>query len=287
LLPAFGNHRQWSAVNIADNVSRTVCATYKVASCGAVLYGRCVGIRSVHVTRGDTATNELWYEAEVGDWVAAWRLLPQGGRVVFGELRLFPNEPRRKAGRWSADRLGDRARVPGGGITVKELRRLVLEIGEHRRRSQSEVGRWIGREQRRKQPLGYPFGPEGLFERHGVTEAFVDPASGLEGGFVATHLPPKRMRRDERFYAEMAAAYAEAVSAGNNRPIDTIAQALGRSRNTVKDVIREARARGLLTETTHGRAGGRLTARAKRLLKPRKDESAGPSQAARSSRRPP
>jgi hypothetical protein len=89
------------------------------------------------------------------------------------------------------------------------------------------------------------------------------------------------------FYAGMAAAYAEAASAGHNRPIDTIAQALGRSRNTVKDVIREARARGLLTETTHGRAGGRLTARAKRLLKPRKDESAGPSQAARSSRRPP
>jgi predicted transcriptional regulator len=46
------------------------------------------------------------------------------------------------------------------------------------------------------------------------------------------------MRRDERFYAEIAAAYAEAVSAGNNRPVDTIAEALGRSRNTVKDVIR-------------------------------------------------
>jgi predicted transcriptional regulator len=86
---------------------------------------------------------------------------------------------------------------------------------------------------------------------------------------VATHLPPKRMRRDDRFYAEMAAAYAEVVAAGNNRPVDTIAEALGRSRNTVKDVIREARARGLLSETTHGRAGGRLTAKAKRLLKQR------------------
>jgi transposase len=77
------------------------------------------------------------------------------------------------------------------------------------------------------------------------------------------------MRRDDRFYAEVAAAYAEAVAAGNNRPIDTIADALGRSRNTVKDVIREARARGLLTETTHGRAGGRLTAKAKKLLRRR------------------
>jgi biotin operon repressor len=135
------------------------------------------------------------------------------------------------------------------------------------------------KEQRRTQPLFYPFGPEGLFEHHGATEAFVDPASGLGGGVVATHLPPKRMRRDERFYAEMAAAYAEAVSAGNNRPVDTIAEALGRSRNTVKDVIREARARGLLTQTTHGRAGGRLTAKARKLLKQR--------QAASSARRPP
>jgi hypothetical protein len=228
-----------------------------------------VAIRSVHGTRGDTKTDELWYEAEVGEWVAAWRLLPQGGRVVFGEVRLFPNEPRRKAGRWSADRLGDRAQVPGGGITVRELRRLVLEIGRHRGQARAEVTRWVRKEQRRRQPLFYPFGPEGLFERHGASEAFVDPASGQTGGAFATHLPPKRMRRDERFYAEMAAAYAEAVSAGNNRPVDTIAAALGRSRNTVKDVIREARARGLLTETTHGRAGGRLTAKAKRLLRQR------------------
>lgn len=228
-----------------------------------------MAIRSVRVRRGDTATDELWYEAEVGEWVAAWRLLPQGGRVVFGELRLFPNEPRRKAGRWSADRLGDRTQVPPSGITVRELRRLVIDIGEHRRRAISDVSRWVGKKKRREQPLLHPFGPEGLFERHGVTEAFVDPTVGDASGALATHLPPKRMRRDDRFYAEMAAAYAEAVAAGNNRPIDTIAEALGRSRNTVKDVIREARARGLLTETTHGRAGGRLTAKAKKLLKGR------------------
>jgi transposase-like protein len=223
-----------------------------------------VAIRSVHVTRGDTATDELWYEAEVDDWVAAWRLMPQGGRVVFGELRLLPNEPRRKAGRWSANR----AQVPGGGITVKELRRLVNEIGQHRREAQSGVANRITKELRRERPLGYPFGPEGLFERHGASQAVVDQTSGSVS-VVATHLPPKRMRRDDRFYAEMAAAYAEVVAAGNNRPVDTIAEALGRSRNTVKDVIREARARGLLSETTHGRAGGRLTAKAKRLLKQR------------------
>jgi hypothetical protein len=225
-----------------------------------------MAIRSIRVRRGDTATDELWYEAEVGEWVAAWRLLPQGGRLVFGELRLFPNEPRRKAGRWSADRLGNRAQVPGGGITVNELRGLVARIGDHRRQAQAEPARWVMKEQRRERPLGYPFGPEGLFARHGVSEALVDETGGVVSGVVATHLPPKRMRRDERFYAEMAAAYAEAVAAGNNRPIDTIAAALGRSRNTVKDVIREARARSLLTETTHGRAGGRLTAKAKKLL---------------------
>jgi hypothetical protein len=227
-----------------------------------------VAIRSVHVTRGDDASDELWYEAKVGEWVAAWRLLPQGGRVVFGELRLFPDEPRRKAGRWSAERLGDRAQVPGGGVTVKELRRLVLEIGEHRRQALSEVSRWVRKEMRREKPLGAPFRPEGLFARHGVTQAFVDQTRGEVSAF-ATHLQPKRMRRDDRFYAEVAAAYAEAVAAGNNRAIDTIADALGRSRNTVKDVIREARARGLLTETTHGRAGGRLTAKAKKLLRRR------------------
>jgi hypothetical protein len=233
-----------------------------------------MAVRSVHVTRGDVVTNELWYEADLGDWVAAWRLLPQGGRMVFGELRLFPNEPRRKAGRWSADRLGDRAQVPRGGITVRELRQLVLDIGRHRGQARAEVGRWVANEERRQRPLGDPFGPEGLFARHGLSKAFVDQARGEVIGFDM-HLPPRRMRRDDRFYAEMAAAYAEAVAAGNNRPIDTIAEALGRSRNTVKDVIREARARGLLTETTHGRAGGRLTAKAKRLLKQRDTESAG------------
>jgi hypothetical protein len=72
--------------------------------------------------------------------------------------------------------------------TVKELRRLVLEIGEHRRQALSEVSRWVRKEMRREKPLGAPFRPEGLFARHGVTQAFVRPNAWR--GERLCHAPP-------------------------------------------------------------------------------------------------
>jgi hypothetical protein len=214
-----------------------------------------VPIRFVQERRGDSVVRETWFEVPLGDWIAAWRLLPHGGRTVFGELRVYPNEARHRPGRWSAERLGDEAKVPQGGITADTLRQ-VAEPDVHRRRAHEEIAQF-GERLLRRWPGYDAFGPAGVLGRHGIR------AEDFEAG---------RLRLDDLFYAELAAAYADAVEAGNTRPIDTLAEEIGRSRNYVRDVIREARARGYLTKTASGRAGGRLTIKARKLLRQRDEE---------------
>src|SRR5262245_40279635 len=80
---------------------------------------------------GKVAVLEVWREVSVGPgWMAALRLLPRPGRVIVGEVRLFPDErpfPGRHVGRWSAEYLGVAAPCPPGGVTGRLLRRLPLQ----------------------------------------------------------------------------------------------------------------------------------------------------------------
>ena len=81
---------------------------------------------------------------------------------------------------------------------------------------------------------------------------------------------PRRARkagRPDRFYAQLAATYTRVVSRGGRHPIKDIAKRRRVEPSTVREWIREARARGLLTTGTRGRASGQLTPFAQRVLK--------------------
>jgi hypothetical protein len=195
--------------------------------------------------------HEAWAEVEIDrDWVAAYRLIPQGGEVVLAELRLLPNEPGRKAGHWSADTLGARAPAPPGGLTADILR--AVPIGEHRRLIENSLGEWkatLGKEFFMRRDLG---------ELVEVIAQDVAQRPGHEG-------------RGDPFYARVAALYVARIEEGNRRPIPQIARELGRTPAYVRNVLHDARQRGLLTKTQPGKAGGNLTAKARRLLARKED----------------
>lgn len=75
---------------------------------------------------------------------------------------------------------------------------------------------------------------------------------------------PGRAGRGDRPYADLAARYLE-LCAESDRPVVDLAEERFQSVSTVRNLLTEAGRRGLI-ERTQGRAGGRLTAKAKQLL---------------------
>lgn len=75
----------------------------------------------------------------------------------------------------------------------------------------------------------------------------------------------KSRRRDDHYYAMVADAYAKITAAGETRPLPTLSEWTGLGIDTMRTQVSEARKRGILTGV-HGRAGGRLTDKAKALL---------------------
>jgi hypothetical protein len=71
-------------------------------------------------------------------------------------------------------------------------------------------------------------------------------------------------RDNEHKYAKAASAYVERL--GERRPIQALAEHLIVSVPHARNLIYEARKRGLLTEAQPGRAGGTLTPKAMDLL---------------------
>jgi hypothetical protein len=94
-------------------------------------------------------------------------------------------------------------------------------------------------------------------------------------GFEPDALDQPRSRgysQPNRFYAQIAAAYCEAIECRCRAPRREVAEQLNRtygggySEAFVRDALRCARARGLLTPAVHGVARGRLTDRGKAAL---------------------
>lgn len=70
--------------------------------------------------------------------------------------------------------------------------------------------------------------------------------------------------RGDEFYAHVAATYVAHLD--SHRPIEQTADKLSLSTARIRNLVYEARRRGLLTKVTRGRAGGELTDKAKELL---------------------
>jgi hypothetical protein len=200
---------------------------------------------------GGQVVREAWLEVRLDDdgapgWIAAYRVVPVDGRPVIAEVRLFPAEPRRDPGRWSAETLGSGATVPLGGLPFAAVR--ALKPSKHLHATWPQVVNVM-----RKVAGGAPL------ERQGFTE----PAQ----------LPPRRPGRrghDDLFYASWAERYERAASS-SRRPIRVLVEefeAEGRSFTDgyVRDVVHRARKRGFLTGEEPGRGVGKLTPKARRVL---------------------
>jgi hypothetical protein len=191
----------------------------------------------------DELPHETWLEVGLDGWVAAYRLIPQEGRPVVAEVRVFPDENApRPQGRWSAERLGDRAPVPIGGVPARVLRQ--LRVREH---------------------LALY---DDIVQAHQDQQSFR--VSLLDHGFTQVVKEAGRRGRSDLFYAEIASAY---VSLSADRaPIQRLRDRLEEDEGlyfaeaTVRDFVNQARRRGLLTPSPPGRPGGELTTKAQELL---------------------
>ncbi len=78
---------------------------------------------------------------------------------------------------------------------------------------------------------------------------------------------PGTAGRPDRYFAEWAFAYAKKLAEGSRSPIKDLAAEHGRTAGQVRDLIHDARVRGLLSKERQGRAAGSLTPKAIQLLR--------------------
>ena len=144
--------------------------------------------------------------------------------------------------------MGGKAQAPPGGLTARLLRK--VRLGESARFTRKFL-QWY------RERLGDTgFLPEHLLGRQGLA-------------------PPEKttIRRRGRkgmpdlFYARIARDYAKAINRGGRQPITDVAEAKRLPRNKVRDMVHQARERGLLTDGIPGRPIGQLTQKGMMLLR--------------------
>lgn len=188
---------------------------------------------------------ELVLPEQYKEWRAASRLAVQDGQLVVAELRVFPAEEAYPTpGVWSAEVLGVAAPVPLGGLPGRLLRR--VRLGQPAKHTERFL------RMSKSKPLGQFFRE-------------LDLRAPAERSEPSRPQRPRRGRPD-LFYARLAAAYVKAVQRGEQRPIRWLATQRRTEPATIRDMVHEARERGLLTPATQGKSGGALTPRALAML---------------------
>lgn len=144
--------------------------------------------------------------------------------------------------------------VTGDDVTARLLRRLPLgELADVARRHAIEEAQ--RRAKRGEVVLSMTF-----------DDGTVGRARLLDLNFVGDlGRRPGRAGRPDIQYAQLAEQYDALLTAGR-QPVPEMAEAMHLSESQVRNLVNEARRRGLLTKGTKGRARGQLTAEARRLL---------------------
>ena len=188
------------------------------------------------------------FEAPLEDapgWYVYALFLVQDGHLVIGELRIFPGDPatrhRMKGGRrpapigeWQNHR-EDIDVLPIGGLTSSVLR--TVRTGELLAHAHAKV------------------------RDHA---SFPDPLPAATA-LADAPLRVGRAGRGDLFYARWAAWYCQEI--GGHAPVAVLAARHGLKREQVRDILHEARRRGLLSRGRKGAASGALTEKAQRLLR--------------------
>jgi hypothetical protein len=168
-----------------------------------------------------------WQETDLpGGWTVREDLAPEDGRRIVTSLTIRPT----KAGA-----------VPTGGVTARLLR--LVKVGQFASGLRQTLAKFYG----------------------------ADAATRIFDGIGWASRPrrrkrPARLRADDRYYAELARDYVELGQTGERKPTAALAAARGVPDDVMRSHIHLARKNGFLTETGRGKAGGELTARARRAL---------------------
>jgi hypothetical protein len=200
----------------------------------------------------------IWREVDLdGGWTAAFRFMHVDGDISLGEIRVYPTESvddqRRRGvyglwpGQWSAERLGQDAPVPRGGLPARVLRSV---------RVQEALVATMATLTRATAEAG-----DSALMRDALAPWHLDELSRL------LQRRPGRHGRPDVEYAQIAQRYVNHVAAGNPKPIRELALQLGRPEDHIRQLIATARHRELLTRSARGRPGGHLTERACALLR--------------------
>jgi hypothetical protein len=197
---------------------------------------------------------QTWVEHRLeGGWVAAYRLMVKGGRPVVAEARLHPDAPPGEAhsGGWSEEA----SDVPPEGIPGRALKELRL------RTPLSHFSQFLHQLKR---------------DRKFATQ--ISRSFGIPVGSEMARRRPGRPGRPDSYYLAWAKAYVERLAEGSRRPVkDLVEHPPVRisgyisdggeiSEATIRDLVHEARERGLLTRSPKGRPGGELTPKARQIL---------------------
>jgi hypothetical protein len=183
-------------------------------------------------------------------WAVAVWIVERRGRPVIGEVRVYPATPQtRKPGRWD----GTPRDVPVGGLE----RRLLVKVPLGR--YAPAVMGWISAAATRPggAPAVYTTGPN---------LAWVDRILPGAASLAPRPRPERPVGRSDAYYAELAAAYVERLAAGSVSPVKDLAAKRGETPGRIRDLLHEARVRGLLSKGEAGKRGGYLTPRARQVL---------------------
>jgi hypothetical protein len=172
----------------------------------------------------------VWLEVPVAnlEWVAAYRLVLRDASPAVAEVRVRPNGPE----------------IPPGGVTTRDVLRQV-KIAAHIDENWAACST----------ALLKAYGRDVLYGQRGASTAHPQSL-------------PERKRRGrpitwtDRELTRLAARYLELQP---RRPVPRLAEEKDLSEQQTRNLLRQARARGLLTHPPRGMAGGELTRRAKIL----------------------
>ena len=196
----------------------------------------------VSVGIGDGETDLIYVETELeeGWWVYAVYLLVDG-EPTLAELRVFPEDGRDEDeeahdfGEWSQSLSGlASTTAPLTSRLLRDLSLIALKNAAKPGLEQMNLG-------------------EGRFKT-------------IADSFVTSESKPGRKGRSDDHYLPIAIRYADLIAQGDRSPVETLASQLKLRPAQARDLIHEARVRGLLTKGQRGRAGGVLTEKALEIV---------------------
>jgi hypothetical protein len=184
-------------------------------------------------------------------WWAAARVAVRDGRVLIGELRVFPDTgdvAAAREGEWSRDV----AAVSPHGLEARTLKQIRLG---------SVPAFLLAFLSRGAQDPSAPWRKIARFLNSLI----------LPGSETLERPRPRRATgRDDRFYAALAAEYTDAIAADERHPVKALAARRREPSAHVRDLLHEARVRGLLSPAKKAgvRGGLLLPAAMARLNRP-------------------